>query len=169
MKLHIGGREAKEGWSLLNIQPGEGVDFIGDIRNLEQFADGSCEEIYASHVLEHIGQMDMVRTLQGIRRLLVPGGKLMISVPDLDVLCKLFIHPALNLEQRIHVMRMMFGGQVDPHDFHYIGLNLEILGQYLALAGFSSVARVESFGLFNDTSDFRPYGVAISLNVVAQN
>ena len=31
MKLHIGGKETKEGWSILNIQKNEGVDFVGDI------------------------------------------------------------------------------------------------------------------------------------------
>ena len=27
MKLHIGGKEKKEGWSILNIQKNDGVDF----------------------------------------------------------------------------------------------------------------------------------------------
>ena len=31
MKLHIGGKEIKEGWSILNIQNKKGVDFVGDI------------------------------------------------------------------------------------------------------------------------------------------
>ena len=57
MKLHIGGKEIKEGWSILNIQKeDQGVDFIGDISDLSQFKDNSIEEIYASHVVEHIDQ-----------------------------------------------------------------------------------------------------------------
>jgi predicted SAM-dependent methyltransferase len=168
MKLHIGGTQAKEGWKILNSQPGPNVDYIGDIRDLSFFENECCEEVYGAHVLEHIGQKDMIDTLKGIRRLLKPNGKLMISVPDLDVLCKLFIHPELNASQRFHVMRMMFGGQVDPWDFHYIGLNFEILGSYLSASGFGSCARVDSFNLFNDTSSYAPYGVPISLNVIAE-
>jgi hypothetical protein len=67
MNLHIGGREKREGWKILNIQPGAHADYLGDIRQ----------------------------------------------------------------------------------------------------AGFSKAVRVESFGLFQDTSDFKPYGFPISLNVVA--
>lgn len=167
MKLHIGGREVKEGWKLLNAQDGPGVDFVGDIRDLSQFPAQSCSMIYGSHILEHINQQDMVDTLQGIRRLLKPGGELCISVPDLDTLCRLFVHPDLNYEGKFHVMRMMFGGQVDPWDFHYIGLNFDILCNYLSAAGFTQCKRVNEFGLFNDTSSFAPYGDPISLNVIA--
>ena len=169
MKLHIGGKEVKEGWSLLNAQDGPGVDFVGDIRDLSQFSSASCSMIYGSHILEHIGQQDMVETLSGIRRLLKPDGELCISVPDLDTLCRLFIHPELNYDAKFHVMRMMFGGQVDPWDFHYIGLNYEILSNYLSASGFKACKRVDAFGLFDDTSSFAPYGVPISLNVIAYN
>lgn len=169
MKLHVGGKEVKEGWHLLNAQDGPGVDFVGDIRDLSQFPLASCTMIYGSHILEHIGQQDMVETLRGIRRLLKPGGELCISVPDLDTLCRLFVHPDLNYDAKFHVMRMMFGGQVDPWDFHYIGLNFEILSNYLSASGFTTCKRVDAFGFFDDTSSFAPYGVPISLNVIAYN
>ena len=45
MKLHIGGKEIKEGWKILNKKEGKGVDFVGDISDLSQFKDGSIEEI----------------------------------------------------------------------------------------------------------------------------
>ena len=64
-------------------------------------------------------------------------------------------------------MRMIFGGQVDPHDFHFFGWNQVFLTHFLTQAGFSAVDRVESFGLFADTSEFKPYGFPISLNVIA--
>ena len=68
MKLHIGGMEKKEGWKILNIQKNDGrekdVDFVGDISDLSQFKDGSIEEIYASHTLEHVNQKNMLKTLK---------------------------------------------------------------------------------------------------------
>lgn len=166
-RLHIGGREAKAGWQILNVQPGEGVDYVGDIQDLSQFAAESCDEIYASHVLEHVSIARILPTLRGFHRILKPGGRVMISVPDLEVLCKLFIHPQMQKPARFHVMTMMFGGQVDSADFHYVGLTFEFLSDYLAGAGFSRFERVEAFGIFNDTSNFAPYGVPISLNVIA--
>lgn len=169
MKLHVGGVEAKEGWKLLNIQPGTGVDYVGDIRDLSQFKDGCCRIVYGSHVLEHISQRDMVATLKGIRRILAPKGKLMISVPDLAILCKLFIDPETKQKDRFKVMRAMFGGQIDDHDFHYVGLSMDILGAYLQAAGFAMAQRIPSFGIFRDTSSLFLCGVPISLNVIATN
>jgi len=64
-------------------------------------------------------------------------------------------------------MRMIFGGQVDEYDYHYFGWNYEFLSDYLTQANFSEFKRVQSFGLFDDTSDFKPYGFPISLNVIA--
>ena len=63
MKLHIGGMEKKEGWKILNIQKKPDVDFIGDITDLGQFEDNSIEEIYASHVVEHVAQKKVEKTL----------------------------------------------------------------------------------------------------------
>jgi predicted SAM-dependent methyltransferase len=77
------------------------------------------------------------------------------------------VDPKLEGTQRFHVMRMMFGGQVDQFDFHFIGLTAEFMTDFLRRAGFSSARRVQSFGLFNDTSDFCPYGSPISLNMIA--
>lgn len=167
MQLHIGGKEIKKGWKILNALPAPGVDFVGDIRDLSSFHDACCKKVYASHVMEHVGQKDFLATLKEIHRILCQDGEFYFSVPDLEVLCKLFLRPELDMSQRFHVMRMMFGGQVDEYDFHYIGLSAEFMINYFRLAGFSSVKRVISLGLFNDTSDYRPFQIPISLNFIA--
>jgi predicted SAM-dependent methyltransferase len=167
MNLHIGGQERKDGWKILNVQSGPHVDYVGDFRDLSQVADASIDTAYASHVLEHVAQGDVVRVLSGVRRTLIPGGKFLVSVPDLDVLCHLFVSPWANPQVKWHTMRMIFGGQVDAHDFHYMGFNELILRTCLAEAGFADVRRVASLGVFEDTSEYRPYGFSISLNMVA--
>ena len=93
MKLHIGGKIQKSGWKILNIQNKDGVDFIGDISDLSQFEDESINEIYASHVFEHVPQKKIISTLSGINRVLKTGGKFYVSVPDIDVLFKFFLMP----------------------------------------------------------------------------
>lgn len=167
MRLNIGGTKRKDGWKILNVTPGPDVDFLGDIRNLDEFESGSCQEIYASHVIEHVDQNQIVNTLRGLHRLLIPGGRLYISVPDLSVLCHQFLNPRFDQPERYHVMRMIFGGQTDSHDYHQIGLSLEFMADFLGKAGFYSVEQVEAFNLFNDTSTFAPYGTPISLNLIA--
>jgi predicted O-linked N-acetylglucosamine transferase (SPINDLY family)/predicted SAM-dependent methyltransferase len=168
MRLHIGGMQKMAGWKILNIQPGPDVDYVGDCENLDMFADGSVDEIYASHVVEHLGYVEKLpRALAEFHRVLKQGGTAKISVPDFEVLCRLFLDPRRTKEERFYIMRMAFGGQTDPHDFHHVGLTFEILEDYLRNAGFSRVERAGEFGLFHDDSTIRYAGVPISLNVIA--
>jgi predicted SAM-dependent methyltransferase len=168
MHLHIGGVERKSGWSIFNINPGPGVDFVGDCADLTGVSDASCGEVYASHVLEHLGYNDGVpRALASIFRVLESGGRLRLSVPDLDVLCKLWRQPDLKPRERYEVMRMIYGGRTDAHDVHYAGFNFDILAGYLTNAGFERIEQVKAHGLFKDTSTFAFLGRPISLNVTA--
>jgi len=167
-RLHIGGMEKRPGWKILNVQPGPDVDFVGDCTDLGRFADGSVQEIYASHVLEHLSYQDRLpRALGELYRVLRPGGAAMISVPDLEVLCRLFLDPRAKVRDRFEIMRMAFGGQMDPHDFHFVGLSYDLLYNFLFRAGFSRIEQVKAFGLFRDSSTIEYMGEPISLNVVA--
>ena len=143
------------------------VDFIGDITDLGQFEDNSIEEVYASHVVEHVAQKNVEKTLKGIYRVLKDNGKFYVSVPDMDILCRIFLDPKAPVKVKFHVMRMMFGGQIDDFDFHYFGWNYQFMNEFLKKAGFKKIERVKSFSLFKDTSDYAPYGPPISLNVIA--
>ena len=168
LRLHVGGEEVKPGWKIVNIQPGPDVDYVGSCTDLAPFADGAVAEIYASHVLEHLGyKTELPRALEEFRRVLRADGRAMISVPDFDTLCRMFLDPAATLKERYSIMRMAFGGQMDDHDYHYVGLNYEILSKYLFDAGFTRVERVRTFDLFDDDSALEYRGSLISLNVVA--
>lgn len=169
IKLHIGGQQPKPGWKILNIAPGPQVDYVGNCTRLDQFADNSVDEVYASHVLEHLGfRTELPAALSEVRRILKPGGVFRISVPDVERLCSLFVHPQVPREQRPSLMMHMFGAQEDEHDFHKVGLTWDFLLNFLSQAGFTRVQRVEEFGLFDDFSSFRRFGVLISLNVEAR-
>lgn len=168
-RLHIGGTVRKAGWEVLNALPGNHVDHLGNAKDLSRFQDGTFVEIYGSHVLEHFDYArELIPVLREWRRVMHPSGRLLISVPDLDVLCELFTdRQRLSPDDRFHVMRMMFGGHVDQYDFHYVGLNEEILARHLKLAGFVACQRIDSMGLFNDTSAMQYAGRPISLNLQA--
>jgi radical SAM superfamily enzyme YgiQ (UPF0313 family)/predicted SAM-dependent methyltransferase len=168
-KLHIGGKVRANGWEVFNIFPGPIVDHVGDAIDLSRFDKGTFDEIYASHTLEHFDYNGALeQALKEWARVLSPGGKIYVSVPDLETLAKLLlVKEDLTLEERFFVMRMLFGGHVDKHDYHVVGLNEEFLAHFLGQAGFTAIQRVTSFGLFNDTSEKLFKGIAISLNVVA--
>lgn len=167
-RLHIGGKQVKEGWKILNIQPGKGVDFVGDAADLSQFNDGTFDEVYAAHVIEHLGyQKELPAALKGIHRIIKPGGVFRMSVPDLETLCKLFLRDGIDIDGRFKIVRMMFGGQIDEHDFHKIGFTWDFARHYLGRAGFKTLRRVREFGVFDDASSQKVGGVLISLNVEA--
>lgn len=169
-KLHIGGEVAVAGWEILNVVPGPSVDHIGNANDLSQFMDGSFNTIYASHVLEHFDYKDELQSaLKEWNRVLKPFGWLYVSVPDIDVLAKLLLAKSLlSFHERFHVMRMMFGGHMDAHDYHAVGLNEELLEYYLKSAGFGAMAKVDTFNIFQDTSCMTFKDEPISLNMVAR-
>ena len=166
-RLHIGGEDVREGWKILNVQPLEGVDFIGNATDLSQFADNSILEVYGSHIYEHL---DYVRELHAALaeafRVLRPGGLMRIGVPDLDALCRLMLRPDLDPEKKFFVMRMIYGGHMNAWDYHKVGFNFDLLGQFMWDVGFRDIRRVERFGLFPDATDIVYEGVPISLNVM---
>jgi predicted SAM-dependent methyltransferase len=168
-KLHIGGQVRADGWEVLDANPGPHVDHVADARDLRRFEDDTFEHVYASHVVEHLDYKDeLVTTLSGWRRVLVPGGTLSVSVPDLDVLARLFLEPSLSLHERFTVMRMIFGGHVDRFDYHLVGLNEEFISGFLRAAGFVDARRVAAFDLFDDASNLEMRGTRISVNIVAR-
>lgn len=169
-KLHVGGKERADGWEIINAVPAPEVDHVGDARDLSRFPAATFQQIYASHVLEHLDyKNEVAQALREWQRVLVPGGRLMISVPDIEILARLIVdRGAYDLEQRFLVMRMMFGGHYDAFDYHLVGFNDEMLAWFLGATGFVNMRRVERLGLFNDTSELQFQGRPISINMIAE-
>ncbi len=168
LQLHLGGWEVKAGWTIVNVEQRPGVDVLSNVTDLSMFPDGSASEIYASHVYEHLGyQGELPRALNEAHRVLMPGGRLRISVPDMEVLCELFLHPVArqSADNQFMIMRMMMGGQIEPFDFHKVGFSQAILAAILAHHGFTDIQRVDEFHLFDDTSKMQFAERPISLNV----
>lgn len=155
---------------MLNAVPGPVVDHVCNAKDLSRFPDSTFTEIYASHVVEHLDyKNELLDTLKEWNRILEPGGRALISVPDLDVLAELMIKKdGLDLRDRFFVMRMIFGGHVDEYDYHLVGLNEEFLTLFLRDSGYVNIRRVKAFGLFEDTSSMIFKGVPISLNLIAE-
>lgn len=170
VKLHIGGKEPHPEWKIFDIEARPEVDFVGDAISLVQFTDNSVDAIYASHVLEHFHynlNNEVVRVLTEWHRVLQPGGKLYLSVPNLPTLCSLYLNPELDAMERYIIMETMFGGQVNQYDVHRVGFDLDFLCWCLAQAGYVKYEVVPEFGIFEDCSNLAILGTLISLNVIA--
>lgn len=81
-KLNLGcGPDHMDGWVNYDSAEEENPDVLGDVRELSMYADGSIDEIFASHILEHIDVR--VPVLEEWARVLRPGGRITIAVPDI--------------------------------------------------------------------------------------
>lgn len=83
-RLEVGPGERRiPGFETLNIVWTPVTDYVLDASRVPlPFADGSFEVIYASHVLEHLPWYKVAATLGEWWRLLEPGGRLEVWVPD---------------------------------------------------------------------------------------
>lgn len=80
-QLEIGsGPVRKNGWVTLDMC--RGADVFWDLRRPLPFADASFDLVYCSHVLEHFAHPDLQRLLQQVLRILRPGGRFLVAVPD---------------------------------------------------------------------------------------
>lgn len=171
MKLHLGcGGRRLEGYTNIDVQA-KAADMHADVRDLP-FNNGSVDEIYASHVLEHFGRHEYKQVLREWRRVLRTGGRVYISVPDID---SSFAHYAKHGDLPA-LYGALWGGQRDEYDYHKIGFTFKTLEAALAEAGFVNVERYDTFKYLPDNFDdyskaFLPHmdftGMQMSLNVRA--
>jgi SAM-dependent methyltransferase len=63
----------------------------GDILKGLPVPDGSCDRVYASHVLHHLSLADFHRAIDNTYRILRPGGTFLCVVPDLQVLAERYL------------------------------------------------------------------------------
>lgn len=86
------------------------VDIEADVRNLNWLADNSVDELYSAHTVEHISYTEVEEVLQEWCRVLKPGGKITVKMPDLDFLCRAYVGGIHSTEE---TMIAIFGGFSD--------------------------------------------------------
>jgi ubiquinone/menaquinone biosynthesis C-methylase UbiE len=67
----------------LDIEPRTNPDIVGDMAHLPENI-GPFDAVFSAHALEHLSPHDVGPCLKGFFRVLKPGGKLMVWVPDLE-------------------------------------------------------------------------------------
>jgi SAM-dependent methyltransferase len=89
VRVNIGaGNKAFEGWLAIGLE--EHHDIHADIRSIP-LPDDSVDEAMAIHVLEHLNRWEAPAALREWRRILKPGGLLVLELPDLVKCCKAII------------------------------------------------------------------------------
>jgi len=52
------------------------------------YKDNTVASVYCEHVIEHLNHEDSLKSIKEINRILIPGGELLLYIPDLNECCK---------------------------------------------------------------------------------
>lgn len=83
LKIEFGASGKREGWVTIGLDSNS--DIIYDIRNGIPFAENSIDEIYTSHLIEHLEYKEIIHFLTQCLRFLKSGGNIKICVPDTSI------------------------------------------------------------------------------------
>lgn len=114
----------------------EAADVRADMGDLP-YEDGTVDEIWASHVLEHVGPERTEAVLREWLRILIPGHMVVIVVPNLDDACRNWLKPGTEL---VRARKLIFGEGTGPGEWHMNGWSPGDLGREVMAAGFEIVA-----------------------------
>jgi predicted SAM-dependent methyltransferase len=145
MKLVIGTRRwLGPDWTHLDADPtplwdGNGsrhpVEIVADAR-LIPLPDHHCDHVYSQECLEHFPWAVVGGVLTEWCRVVKPGGTMRIEVPDFLAACRQVLETDTE-EMDFAIQQIVFGGQVNRWDFHYVGLTPRMLTAMLAANGFT--------------------------------
>ncbi len=146
LKFNMGsGRDKIPGYIAVD-KYNDNADIKEDLMDV-QLPENACDEIYASHVIEHVSYTQAIELLKRWRAALKPDGKLILEMPDLEALCKDFVNA--NDEERFMLTLCIYGafqnhmseeaietGTASPHIWGYYPGIMQIL---LSEAGYQDI------------------------------
>lgn len=100
------------------------------------YPDACADEVYASHVLEHFPCRDSEKVVNDWVRVLKPGGRIRIAVPDLRQIAQHIVAGS-----NLPLTGFIYGGQTDANDFHKTGFDESGLRWYMEKAGLVGIQR----------------------------
>lgn len=137
-RLNVGcGFDYREGYVNVDLNEEHKPDLVADATWLQPIADGSCAEVIAQDVLEHMPRAKGTTALYEWNRVLMPGGRLVLRIPSLTHLLQLLSSESfqdLGAQQRL--IQCLYGTQGYEGDFHLNGYTEITLRHALADAGF---------------------------------
>jgi predicted SAM-dependent methyltransferase len=154
LAIHLGcGKRIMPGW--VNVDGGsyEGIDLQWDLRDRFPFENSSAKMIYTEHTLEHFHKHEAVDFLRECYRILEPGGRIRVGVPDAEIyLCayaqnKTQFFGSLQhlggatvpLETPIDVINQMF--RMGGH--HHFAWDYQALALSLVTLGYQDIVRFQ--------------------------
>lgn len=109
------------------------VDVVCDARRVE-LPDHCAELVYSQECLEHFPWGEAPKVLHEWCRLVAPGGLIRVEVPDFLAACRQVLETD-TLEMDRAIQQIIFGGQANEFDYHYMGWTPRMLADELGRAG----------------------------------
>ena len=112
-------------------------DVEADIRKLP-FPDEYADEVWAIHVIEHFYAWEVLDVVKEWRRVLKPGGRLVLEMPDLEKVIKHLNDPKAPMAM---TMWPLYGDPryQKPEEVHKWCYNSATMTELLKRAGFQSI------------------------------
>jgi hypothetical protein len=141
LKVHLGcGKRHIPGFVHVDQAPFPHVDHVRDIRDLSIFEDATVEILYACQVLEYFDREEVTAVLAEWRRVLAPSGILRLSVPDFEVISRLY-RAGLRLEWFLGTLYGRIPDGRGGFIYHRTTYDEPSLRAVLESCGFEEVAR----------------------------
>ncbi|HMX42293.1 MAG TPA: methyltransferase domain-containing protein [Elusimicrobiota bacterium] len=154
------------GFITVDLRDVDDTDIVSDISDLSWTGDGTVDQIYCSNALEHFPIHKTKDVLAEWHRVMKPGGKLFVSVPDFDANVKIYLKTGLTA----WLQYLIWGDQKAPLNYHYINFTFATLAGLLDSVGFKGIKRVQKFPFgVEDASVHKDnwFQIPISLNMEA--
>jgi tetratricopeptide (TPR) repeat protein len=141
-KLHLGcGSKILESYWNVDIFQGKGVDEVFELDSIP-YKDNSISEIYSEHALEHVILDRAGKAIIDWYRVLQPGGKLTLRIPDFQQCCENYIKSEPTSYDRLWYKWTIYGiqksqaGEPDDAQIHKSGFSKSEIEIVLKRAGF---------------------------------
>ncbi len=90
LEIGSGNKKGINGWVTVDLSTKS--DIVHDLKRGIPLPKNSVDQIYASHVFEHISFKDLIILLNEIYRVLKKNGKLSVCVPDASIYIKSYVN-----------------------------------------------------------------------------
>ncbi|MFC5354292.1 class I SAM-dependent methyltransferase [Azospirillum himalayense] len=151
----------------LDIDPGVRPDIVASITDMAVIPDGAVDAVWSSHNLEHLNPHEVPCAAAECLRVLKPGGRVLIAVPDLQAVAEEIAagrigQPLYHSDAGpITALDIIYGYGVaiaagKVHMAHRTGFTPDSLGGVLTAAGFAPVVVHQMPGYELMAMGFRP-------------
>jgi GT2 family glycosyltransferase/predicted SAM-dependent methyltransferase len=155
LKINLGcGTAQYSGYLNIDLDETSKYDIISGISDLSFLKDGSCSEIRALHVLEHINPFDLYKTFDEWIRILKPSGKIVIEVPNLRTCFEEF-NKETDLFNKHQILTMVYGAnELGPLYKHMYGYDETTLRAELSNKGLENIEFTDERISWNSHADY---------------